>query len=153
MICYNNLLLSLISTIYYLNSSTCHFSLHTLFKGGVQLFEFACIKIRWFLSVRHLKWMNTPNFENFLRIYSPWKIIPKFLVKNKLCGRKRDMNVIETCPFAVLSSLVMTRSPRKDFVISWKMGPELISPFLSYHSLPKLQKLIFFAEIWYASQV
>ena len=94
-------------------------------KGGVQLFEFACIKIRWFLSVTHLKWMNTSNFENFLRIYSPWKKIPKFLVKNKLCGRKRDMNLIETCPFAFLSSLVMPRSPRKDFVISWKMeyGP------------------------------
>ena len=47
----------------------------------------------------------------------------------------------------------MPKSPSKDFAISWKMGPQLFFPFLSYHSLPKPQKLIFFDEIWYASQV
>ena len=59
-----------------------------------------------------------PNFERFLRIYPPRKRGPKFLAKNKLCGQRRDMNEIETFPFAVLLSLVMPMSPPKDFLIS-----------------------------------
>ena len=109
----------------------------------MQFFEFVCAMFWWFLSVRHLKWMNSPNFEQFLKIYPPRKSGAKFLAKNKLCGQKRDMNEIETCPFAVLLSLVMPMAPPKDFLISWKMAPDLSGPFLSYHSMPKPQKLIF----------
>ena len=111
------------------NRSTC----------SLAAFEFACIKIWWFLSGRHLKWLNTPILSDFWEYTHPEKEVQSFWPKTSFVAKYE----IETCPFAVLSSLVMPRSPRKDFVISWKMGPKLIAPFLSYHSLPKPQKLIF----------
>ena len=62
------------------------------------------------------------------------------------------MNEIETFPLADFQSLVMSKSPLKDFVISWKMCWKWLLPFLKYDSLPEPQKLIFFAEIWNTSQ-
>ena len=95
----------------------------SLFKGGVTVFEFSTANIWWFLSVRHLKRMKPPNFERFLKWYSPWKKIPKFLAKNKLCGQKRDMKEIRNISFCSLLFLSHVKVPTTGFFDILKNGP------------------------------